>query len=740
MTSFSAGERSCLSLVGVLVLVLAEAAFAQTTFVPFGADWAYLDDGSDQGSAWTTPGYDDSSWATGTAEFGYGESDQVTTVGFGPNATSKFITTYFRHVFDLPDPAALPGIKIELLRDDGAVVFVNGAEVARSNMPATGDITHTTRASSGLAGGTERVLDEIIVSPDLLVAGANLVAVEVHQESPGSSDMSFDARITDAVGPTPPKIRNCVLAVSGSDPVITVTSENLSATDFTSDEAALRFRVSGLESGRFELAGDPGVAISEFTQAQIGGGAIRFVYEPGRFGAGESAGVLENPSLHNEISGLVASILNPDLLWAHEDSDNPATLIALGTDGRSRGEWALAGAANSDWEDIGAALVGEQAMLYIGDFGDNDAARTDVRILRVQEPLLANDAGGTIPATDIETIQFQYPESPPGERGTGSPGVPARRDAESLIVDPHSGDMYILSKRETTGRLFRLAHQASYAGVQTLEYLGEMPAIIHDQVQGFSASSTAADISRDGLEILVRNYGHVMCFRRPDLDTTIADLLTGDSIEELPFVGFDAPGGEPVGESICFSPSANSFFTIGETSGGSPPIPLFRYRRLPPNSPPAFSISVSDGVLSDGPHPATILFNAGSRELWQHEHFTAGELDDPGLESSIWGFRADPDGDRLPNLVEYALGGDPRSPQDDEIVVVEPAGGSLTLIYRRDLAHTGVQLRAQVSSDLRNWTDLADELVGSANGIETRRAILGGGARRYLRLAASIVP
>ncbi|MDB4782759.1 hypothetical protein OAG17_01790, partial [Akkermansiaceae bacterium] len=506
-----------------LSIALTGLACGQSVLIPFGSTWKYLDDGSEQGYEWRQDFFDDSSWKSGLAELGYGE-DETTQVGFGDNPRSKFITTYFRRKFMVDDPSALPGIKLELLRDDGAVLFVNGVEVGRSNMPEDELITKDTVASLSQGGVVETVIHEFIVSPLLLKPGENIIAVEVHQDKPGSSDLSFDLRATDVVGPTAPVIQRNWLAASSGESIIAITPEQLRASDFTSEDDKLGFRISGLESGRFELVSAPGIAITDFTQNQITGGEIQFVYEPGRFGAGLVAGNLLEPTRLSEISGLVASIQNPGILWAHQDSGKPTNLIALGTNGSNRGEWILAGATNNDWEDIGAATVNDEPLLYIGDFGDNGAVRTDLNILRIREPLLGANGGGIIPETDIERIEFQYPVTPGGEGGPGVPGVPARRDAESLIVDPHNGDVYILSKRETVGRLFRLAHQENYIGVQTLEYLGEMPAIIHDRLYGFSVSTTAADISRDGLEIIVRNYEHVLYFRRPDLSVSITDL------------------------------------------------------------------------------------------------------------------------------------------------------------------------------------------------------------------------
>ncbi|MDG1151481.1 MAG: cadherin-like domain-containing protein [Akkermansiaceae bacterium] len=722
-----------------LSIALTGLACGQSVLIPFGSTWKYLDDGSEQGYEWRQDFFDDSSWKSGLAELGYGE-DETTQVGFGDNPRSKFITTYFRRKFMVDDPSALPGIKLELLRDDGAVLFVNGVEVGRSNMPEDELITKDTVASLSQGGVVETVIHEFIVSPLLLKPGENIIAVEVHQDKPGSSDLSFDLRATDVVGPTAPVIQRNWLAASSGESIIAITPEQLRASDFTSEDDKLSFRISGLESGRFELVSAPGIAITDFTQNQITGGEIQFVYEPGRFGAGLVAGNLLEPTRLSEISGLVASIQNPEILWAHQDSDKPANLIALGTNGRNRGEWILAGATNKDWEDIGAATVNDEPLLYIGDFGDNGAARADLNILRIREPLLVANGGGIIPETDIERIEFQYPATPGGEGGPGVPGVPARRDAESMIVDPHSGDVYILSKRETVGRLFRLAHQENYIGVQTLEYLGEMPAIIHDRLYGFSVSTTAADISRDGLEIIVRNYEHVLYFRRPDLSVSIADLLTGSTIEELPFFGARVPGGEPKGEAVCFSSSADAYFTIGERVSGAPEISMFRYRRLAPDSPPKFAITVSDGILDEGPRPAKILFNAEPMEIWRHHHFSIEELADPNLESSLWGDLADGDGDGRRTLIEYALDTNPRSTIiEDDGVTIGNEGGAMVLTYRKIHDRTDIIYQVQASSDLKTWVDSPDELFEALPEGEIRRVSipLASGEGNFLRLKVS---
>jgi hypothetical protein len=160
------------------------------TLVNAGAEWKYLDDGSDQGTAWQESGFDDSTWGRGRAELGYGDGGEATVVNGGP-AGNRFITTYFRKSFTASDISGFLSLRLRLLRDDGAVVYLNGAEVCRSNMPE-GPVDSTTRASTGQSGAQESTFIDYDLSPALLQEGENLLAVEIHQNAPSSSDISFD--------------------------------------------------------------------------------------------------------------------------------------------------------------------------------------------------------------------------------------------------------------------------------------------------------------------------------------------------------------------------------------------------------------------------------------------------------------------------------------------------------------------------------------------------------------------
>ncbi len=164
-----------------------------TTVVPVGAVWKFHDQGIDLGQSWRDPMYDDSTWASGNAELGYGEGDEATVVSFGGDANNKYRTTYFRSQFNLPADD-YSSLKLRLRRDDGIVVYLNGIEVVRDNMPA-GMIAYSTPAFS-VASDDGDNWHEFDISPNLLADGTNTLAVEIHQISGTSSDISFDAEMT----------------------------------------------------------------------------------------------------------------------------------------------------------------------------------------------------------------------------------------------------------------------------------------------------------------------------------------------------------------------------------------------------------------------------------------------------------------------------------------------------------------------------------------------------------------
>lgn len=180
--------------ISAFLLILSVKLFSQTTIIGSGASWKYLDNGTDQGTAWRQTNFNDASWPIGNAELGYGDGDEATTVSYGGNSNNKHITTYFRKSFNVTNPAQFSSLTLELVRDDGAVVYINGQEVVRDNMPS-GTISYTTLADNDIFWPFEDDWHSFTISAAHLVAGTNVIAVEIHQESGSSSDISFNLKL-----------------------------------------------------------------------------------------------------------------------------------------------------------------------------------------------------------------------------------------------------------------------------------------------------------------------------------------------------------------------------------------------------------------------------------------------------------------------------------------------------------------------------------------------------------------
>jgi hypothetical protein len=179
---------------------------AQPALVEAGATWQYLDKGTDQGTAWRAPLFDSSSWSNGVAQFGYGDGDEQTVVNFGGNASDKYITTYFRKNFSVENAASIANLTLKLLVDDGAAIFLNGAPVVYFGLAT--NATYRTLATAQ-SGSLEDTWLSFPVDPSKLTNGVNTIAVEVHQSSVSSSDLSFDLQLIatlDAAAVIPPKL------------------------------------------------------------------------------------------------------------------------------------------------------------------------------------------------------------------------------------------------------------------------------------------------------------------------------------------------------------------------------------------------------------------------------------------------------------------------------------------------------------------------------------------------------
>jgi calcineurin-like phosphoesterase family protein/purple acid phosphatase-like protein len=208
--------RNRLASVAILFVVCG----ADATLVGTGANWRFLDDGSNQGTAWRAPAFDDSGWSNGVSPLGFGESVIVTTTRTGR------ITYYFRHTFVVDNAAAITNLTLRVLRDDGARVFLNGTSIFNNNLPST--ITYTTPASSNVEA-TNYISTN--VNRTLLLEGTNVLAAEVHNFAASNGDLVFDARLVGITNTAWSGLLRGPYLMSGSTTSIVVRWRSQARTD-----------------------------------------------------------------------------------------------------------------------------------------------------------------------------------------------------------------------------------------------------------------------------------------------------------------------------------------------------------------------------------------------------------------------------------------------------------------------------------------------------------------------------
>ena len=176
-------------------------AVSRTTIVPFDAQWTYYDQGSMDGKTWMTQSFGTSGWQKGTAPLGYGgirgasgDVDFQTTIDFGGDSQHKRTAYYFRCPFTLDRvPTADQDIQLTFYVDDGCIIYLNGTEIHRYNMPE-GDISYADYSITYV--GNEAYSETFTIDPSLLRAGKNIIAVEVHNNNDTSSDLYWAAELT----------------------------------------------------------------------------------------------------------------------------------------------------------------------------------------------------------------------------------------------------------------------------------------------------------------------------------------------------------------------------------------------------------------------------------------------------------------------------------------------------------------------------------------------------------------
>lgn len=251
-----------------------------------------------------------------------------------------------------------------------------------------------------------------------------------------------------------------------------------------------------------------------------------------------------------EISGLAVSCADSNVLWVHNDSGDSARFFALDPAGRTLAVFSLAQTYAFDWEDMaaGPGPVPGQTYLYIGDIGDNKALRPNITVYRIPEPSLPPEPNA-FTLTQFEALWFLYPDGP--------------RDAETLMTDPATKDLYIVSKEYMHCHVYVSRYPQHTDRFNILELIATVPI---ERV-------TAGDIAPDGRRLLLRNQNTAVLWEKRENEDWKNALARRP--RRLPLAL------EPAGETIAFAPSGDAVFAISE---GLHPL-IYRYDNLPTAGP-----------------------------------------------------------------------------------------------------------------------------------------------------------
>ena len=236
-----------------------------------------------------------------------------------------------------------------------------------------------------------------------------------------------------------------------------------------------------------------------------------------------------------ELSGLACSRSNTGLLYTHEDSGNSNEIYITNTNGDDFGKIVLDGISNRDWEDLacGPGPESTKSYLYVGDMGDNNSAYPFITVYRFPEPDLMNGSPQTLVHITPEVLKITYPKG--------------AVNAESLMLDPLTKDLYIMTKQVAQSNLFVAKYPQSTISTTMLIQLASFPFDL----------LTSADISPDGSEILVRTTGQIWYWKKLPNESVLNSMLRKP---------LDAPyfRNEHQGEAISFASDGTGFFTISE--------------------------------------------------------------------------------------------------------------------------------------------------------------------------------
>jgi hypothetical protein len=387
------------------------------------------------------------------------------------------------------------------------------------------------------------------------------------------------------------------------------------------------------------------------------------------FGIGVAVGTVTAPEI-SEASGIIASRQNPGVLWTHNDTEYPGNVFAISTNGTLLGRYYVPAAWFGDFEDIsfGPGPTPEQQYIYLGDIGDNYSSRPYIRVFRFPEPAVYFYQSNTppiLPVPSWQEITLTYPDHPD--------------NAEAMMVDPITGDLFIVTKLATNAALYRATRAQLDSGAPvTLTFVREM---------SFSGlkSVSGGDISADGALIALRRNGKAWLWTRQP-SQSVGDVLAG-----IPIAIPNAT--EPNGEAIGFHPTGLGYYTLSEGYGQT----VYYFRRT------------DSGV----PRQPTVFIKRG--EVWRYQ-------DQGTNEGTAWRQRFFNDAAWTSGAAQLGYG------QGDEATVIsfgpDASEKIVTTYFRKQFARTATP----VITNLALRVCFTDGVAVYLNGTEVLRRNLGTNA------------
>lgn len=663
-----------------------------------GAVWKYLVSATYPGDAWKTAAFDATSWPQGAAELGYGDSDEVTDFGavdIDPvtAGTQRPLTNYFRHTFNVANPSAFTGLNLRIKRDDGAVIYLNGQELWRPNMPA-GPITFTTLATAAGDDGETWMTQSFTPAQYTLLQGQNLIAVEVHNAAATSSDITLDLELAGTVPVTPqPIIINGPVTLKARAKVGNEWSAVNEATFYltgTQPAATENIAISeihynpegeGLGDTEFIEFRNTGTAAVDMAGVQVGG-AVVYTFPSGIvLLPGEHVVIVKDQALFD------ARYRSGSSPWFHAGI-------------RVAGVWS--GSLANGGEQI-MVLAANDAPVFTFTFDDDGAW-----------PGRADGRGSSLELSDASAAPLTRPEREayfsaasswrPSSEFHGSPGWAGSGPDNRVVINE------VLSASMTPN-------------VDFIELLNVSD--VSQSIGGWFLSDTSDDYRK---------------FRIP-----AATSLAPGAYQVLDESHFNNAANPDCLVPFRLSSAGDDVFLLQADTSGN----LLRFADR-------VEFAASPGNMTFGRSPnGTGSFDllrgstsgaANTAAIPQYAAWVAAEFppETPGVDTAL---TADPDKDGLNNLAEFAFKLSPLAPDGTPVSVTPAANGSplqVSFAIRTDIP--GLAARLDLSADFASWDTTESVIerlpaIPQPNGtslITARLNLLPAAARRLLRITLTL--